>query len=68
MNLKTHKGAAKRFRVLNKNGGVIKIKAKSPCMRHKMLSKSMNAKRDDRACMYVSNPDAKRIMKYLLAA
>ncbi|MGI6343481.1 MAG: 50S ribosomal protein L35 [Bacillota bacterium] len=59
--MKTHKGAAKRFRVT----GTGKVKRQSPANQHKFLAKSSKQKRRLDAPSLLSDPDRKRVKKLM---
>ncbi|HAN95554.1 MAG: 50S ribosomal protein L35 [Limnochordia bacterium] len=59
--MKTHRGAAKRFKVT----GTGKIVKNSSNRRHKLGKKSSKRKRQLRIAMVASQPDAKRVQELL---
>jgi large subunit ribosomal protein L35 len=59
--IKTHRGAAKRFRV-SKNG---KIKRSKAYKSHILTKKTSKRKRHLRKATYISNADQKRVKKLI---
>lgn len=59
--LKTHRGAAKRFKLTSSG----KIKRKKACARHLLTKKDRDRKRSSRIACLVSQADSKRIKRAL---
>ena len=56
--MKTHSGAKKRFSVTRRG----KVQARAAAKRHRLVSKSKSMKRDGRATLVMSEPDARQIV------
>lgn len=56
--MKTHKGAAKRFKVTGRG----KVTSRAACKRHRLVSKSKRMKREGKATMVLCESDARIIL------